>query len=214
MSYYFPSAVPITDDIGQLERWLRNEFQSVQVSSALVRRINEFIASNYVIAGYGGIGLNAETALDNIDETPQIMPFDVELIANPRGVGYGLANNGLIFEEVGVWRMNAKVSLTFLELNAGRRMTLRLFDINKGTDVGPSFNFAIGRNTDGVNLNFNLLVTIPEVLVGDTLVLRVSSATSGFTGVTAIGSIWDANLVSEYQGDFFDRETGARTRWQ
>ena len=213
MAYYFPSSSPVTKDIAQLERWLRDEFLSVQAGTNLAARIDAFFAAANVVAGYGGIGLDAITALSDINATPQILPFDIELITDPRGVDYNLGSQALQFAEVGVWRMNAKVSLEFLELNAGRRMELRLYNVATASDVGPTFNFSVGRNTDGVNLNFNLLVNIPEEILNDPLVLRVRSAADTFTGVQAIGSIWDANLVSEYKGDFFDREIGTKSRW-
>ena len=206
MARYTPGAVPYTEDIHQLERYLDTEQAQIRNSTDDIYTLALILSDLYVIAGYGGIGLDAETPVANITATPQVLPFDVELLTEPRGVTYVLGSQGLQFNEIGIWRMNAKVSLTFTELNAGRRLTLRLYNVSTASDVGPSFNFAVGRNTDGVNLNFNLLVDIPEEFVDNLIVMRVSSAANTFTGVTAIGSIWDANHVSEYKRDLFNNQ--------
>jgi hypothetical protein len=206
---YVTSPVPITDEISQLERYLREELARVENSTDDIYGLASIVTALYQVAGYGGIGLDAITPLSDINTTRQVLPFDVELIAEPRFVGYDLANNAMSVEEVGIWRMNAKVALEFTELNAGRRLAMQLYDLTAAADVGPVFNFAVGRNMDGINLNFNLLVEIPDVVVGNQLQLRVFSVADTFSSVSAIGSIWDMNHVSEFKGDLFERSTAA-----
>jgi hypothetical protein len=202
---YVSTEVPITD-LPNTQRWLREEYAGVFNSTEDIYKLSDILVSLYTVAGYGGIGLDAITALSDINATPQILPFDVETLPNPRGITYSLGSNGLIFETEGVWRINAKVSLEFAEAQAGRRLQLRMYNVNTASDVGPSFNFGVGRNIATQTLIFNLAVEIPESIIGDTLILRILSTADVFTSVVAIGSIWDTNHVSEYKGDLFDDE--------
>lgn len=208
MAKYNPTLVPISD-LPNTQRWLREEIEHIRASTDDIYWLADFVVNYYQVAGYGGIGLNAITALANIGPAWQILPFDVELIAEPRGVTYDLPNNSISFNSQGIWRMNAKVSLEFLEMNQGRRMQLSLYDANLGVPVGPLFNFSVGRNTDGVNLNFNVMFDVGSPAEGIPLQLAVNSAADTFTGVSAIGSIWDANHVSEFKGDVFDGDLSA-----
>ncbi len=205
MTRYVSTEVPITD-LPNTQRWLREEFSGVFNSTEDIYRLADIVLKLYTVAGYGGIGLDAITALPNITATPQILPFDVETVAEPRGITYSLGSNGLIFETEGVWRINAKVSLEFAEAQAGRRLQLRMYNVNTASDIGPSFNFGVGRNIATQTLIFNLAVEIPEIITGDTIILRILSPADTFTSVVAIGSIWDTNHVSEYKGDLFDNE--------
>ena len=205
MPQYFPTTVPTSERIDQLQRWLRAEFGFVQQSTDDIYFLADRVLQLFTIAAYGGIGLDAETALGTVNTTFETLPFDVELIPNPRGLTYALGSNAMRFDEVGVWRMNAKVSLQFTEVNQSRRIQLRLFNVTTNTPASTVFNFAVGRNTDGVNLNFNLLVAVDETVAGDVYVLQVGTSGDTFSNVNAIGSIWDANHVAEYQGDFFER---------
>lgn len=202
MPRYVTTLVPTTQDIGQLERWLREEMALVRASTDDIYLVLGFTIDTFTAAAYGGIGLDNDTALANIDTIWQTLPFDVETVPQPRGVTYSLGSNAMSFDSEGVWRVNAKVSLTFVESQSGRRMTLRLFNVTQGTPSTTVFNFAVGRNTDGINLAFNLVTPI-DTQAGDVWVLQVGSAADTFTGVTAIGSVWDANRVSEYKGDIF-----------
>ena len=212
MSRYTPGPVPVSGDIGQLQRFLRGETQRIQAGMDLSYTAIEDLSRTLQTAAYGQIGLDAVTPLANIGAAWQRLPFDVDLIAEPRGVTYDIAGDGMALDDSGVWKFNAKVSLEFLEAQAGRRMQLSLWDNLLNAPVGPLFNFSIGRNTDGANLAFSIMFEVTDATRA--IGLAVASSTDTFTGVSAIGSIFGVNYQSEYQGDVLDRETGAKTRWQ
>ena len=214
MTRYRQTPTPTTSDIGQLERWLREETGYIENSTDDIYTLAEFIATLYQIAGYGGIGLDAVTGLSNIGTAWQQLPFDVILLLEPRGITYDIPGDGMALNEPGVWRFNAKVSLTFAEANQGRQIQLSLWDISGAQAIGPTFNFFVGRNTSGVNLNFNLMFDITQ-FVDQGIGLAVRSESDSYTGVEAIGSIFDINHVSEYKGDLFAGATEAGVRsWQ
>ena len=214
MPRYYAGNVPITEDIGQLERFLREETGRIQAGTDLSYRGLQFLFDTVTIAGYGEIGLNAVTPLNTINATPQVLPWDTALLADPRGVEYDLPGNGLVFRENGVWSITASITLQFAEAQAGRQLRLQLYNVTKAQDLGPVLAYFVNRNTEGDNLSFSVITDIPDNIVGDTLVIRVSSASDTFTGVSAIGGVWYANSVSEYRGDFLDRATGTASRWQ
>ena len=202
MAEYYPGPTP-TGDLEQTQRWLRDETEQIRSSTDDIYDLGTIVGQLYQIAGYGQIGLDAVTPLADIGVAWQQLPFDVELITNPRAVIYNLAGDGMLLTEEGVWSFFAKVALEFTESQAGRRIQLTLWDTNTNTPVGPIFNFSIGRNTDGVNLSFQIMFDVTAVS-GTPLGLAVASSTDTYTGVTAIGSIFGVNYQSEYKGDLFD----------
>ena len=153
----------------------------------------------FVAAGYGGIGVDAPSALPNLGATwVPLTGFDLELIATPLNVIQYLPNNALGIESEGVWQVGAKVSLTFAELNAGREMSLRLFNINTATPSPITFNFFVGRNQAGANLSFTLNIDIDPVNVDDLYMLEIGGGDI-FTGVTNIGTTYQMNHVSQFE---------------
>ena len=198
-----PTATPLTADIAQLERWLRSESVEIQNSTDDIYTISQFIIDNVVAAGYGSIGLNAITPLADINATWQQVPMDTVLVA-PKAVSYDLLNEAMIFESEGIWRINAKVALEFVEAQASRRLQLRLFNLTSGVPGDTVFTYGVGRNTDAVNLNLSVMITVPESAVGNSYQLQINSAANTFTGVVNTGNTWDVNHVSEYKGDILD----------
>ena len=213
MARYAPGLVPTTDDIFQLERFLREEYEQVRESTDDIYTIGQFIIDNVVAAGYGSIGLDAITPLANINATWQKVPMDVVLVV-PKAVSYDLVNEAVIFESEGIWRINAKVALEFAEAQASRRLQLRLFNLTTGTPSGTVFTYGVGRNTDAVNLNLSVMITAPESSVGNSYQLQINSAADTFTGVVNTGNTWDVNHVSEYKGDIFSGRINEASRWQ
>ena len=203
MAQYVPGQTPVTPDIHQLERYLREEQEEIRNSTDDIYVLAARVIELYQPAGYGQIGLDAVTPLANIGTAYQQLPFDVELITDPRAVVYNLAGDGMLLTEPGVWSFFAKVSIEFLEAQAGRRLQLSLWNTTTNTPVGDEFNFSVGRNTDGANLNFQIMYDVEEAFAAP-LGLAVRSTTDTFTGVNAIGSIFGVNYQSEYKGDFFD----------
>lgn len=178
--------------------------EDLSATELAIDEINEKIAKIpdlFVLAGYGGIGVDAVAAIGTVDSTfKTITGFDIDLINTPKGVTYDKANNGLKLDEVGVWEFTLKVSLTFTELNAGRQIQLRSYNDTTSTPGGATFNFFVGRNQSGANLAVTLAVEVEESSVGDLIQLQVGSASDTFTSTDNIGTVYQVKHISEFQG--------------
>lgn len=169
----------------------------VTQNAALLNDAVRAILNELVYAAYGSIGLNAATPLADIAiGVYQTLPFDVELITSPKDITYNLASNAMSFDREGVYALDVKISLTFDDVNAGRQLFVRFYNITTATAGTVIFVEGVGRNTDAGGVNFPAPVTITDLEVGDEFRLEVSG-NAAFTNVTAIGSIWRANHISE-----------------
>lgn len=155
----------------------------------------------FVAAGYGGIGVDNEVAMPNITGAYQTLTgFDLALIPAPKGVVQDFPNNALIFNAEGIWQLSVKVTLAFAESNAGRQLSLRIWNNTSGSPSGVEFIFFVGRNQAGANLSFVLNGSFPADAVGDEIQLQVAAPTGDtFTGVSNLGTIFQANHISEIQ---------------
>lgn len=163
--------------------------------------LTQAIAENYVIAGRGGIGVDTVVLIGTVDSTADIITgFDTEIITDTRGITQTpLSNDGLIFDVKGVWDLAVKVTLTFDEVNSGRQIKLRFFNVNLASPASTEFVFFVGRNVGGVNLSVTIPIEIPQDVVGDLIQLQVLSDTDTFTTVNNIGTVFSAIHVSEGQ---------------
>lgn len=148
-------------------------------------------------AGYGQIGLNAVTPISDFGPgTWREIPMDVELVPNPRGITYNLANNSMQFDVDGIWLLCIKVSLRFTEVNFGRDLQLRFFNKTDGTAGTTIFIEGVGRNSDTGSITFSVLSPGDTVIEGKEYSLEVSG-NSSFTGVQCIGAIYGVTYQSE-----------------
>lgn len=154
---------------------------------------------NFVIAGYGGIGVNAPAALASpINSTfQQLVDFDTNLRTSPRGVDQNFNNDGLIFLVEGIWQLNIKIALTFDDLNAGRQLSIRIYNATTATAGTTLFNYFVGRDQAGVNIPLTASFEVPESVIGDIIALQIGSSSDTFNNVTNIGTILEATHVSE-----------------
>jgi hypothetical protein len=157
--------------------------------------LQNFIADNLVAAGYGEISLAADTPMADLGAGWETVPFDTTSISTPKGVTYNLANNSLSLNANSVWQANINVTLTFTEVNAGRVMGVRLFNVTQGTGSLGTESF-VGRNTAGHTLTYSLL--LETTTAGDEIQIQVSGLTDTFANVTAIGAGFGVNNVGPF----------------
>lgn len=150
----------------------------------------------FVSAGYGGIGQSVAIGIPNISSALLTVPADANTIEVPRFIRPDLDVDGLGFVIPGVWNIAINLSMSFVDINAGRTFDVEVFNLNSLTTVAASSIF-IGRNQAGVNFSIVFLVDIPILIVNDILVVRIGNAIGGdFTGVTLESYIFDAAHVS------------------
>ena len=178
--------------------------EDLSATELAIDEINEKIAKIpdlFVLAGYGGIGVDAVTSVGTINSTFKTLTgFDVDLISTPKNVTYDKANSALQLDAVGVWEFTVKVSLTFLEVNNGREIQLRPYNLTTATPGTTTFNYFVGRNQAGVNLQFTLAVEVDDTEVGNLVQLQVGSASDSFSSSDNIGTVYQVKHISEFQG--------------
>ena len=217
MARYAPGLVP-TSNLPDTQRWLREEFELVRGSTDDIYSLAQFLLDNYVIAGYGSIGQDVVQPYAIGATWQDFNLWDVELLSITRGVTPNLPN-GFIVQTTGLWQLNIKISLSFNDLNAGRSLQLRFFNATDGLPGGSTFNYWIGRNTDGVNIQLSAIFEIdtaaatgPVQIQADKDIRIQIRSDDTFTNVQAEGSIWDWHHISEYRGDFFNTIESPRKR--
>lgn len=152
-----------------------------------------------VVAGRGGIGVDTPVSIGVVNATPVVLTgFDTEVLSTPVGITQNLVNDGLIFNEVGVWVVYIKISLTMDEINAGTTIAFRFFNKTKGTYGTATYRFPLGRNTGGATIPLTLPFDITSSIVGDVIQLAVLSESDTFTSVVNAGTVFSATRASEF----------------
>lgn len=152
----------------------------------------------FVAAGYGGIEQTGTPAMSDIDSTFQTIAFNAATLTNPRGVVQDFANDALIFNSEGIWKISVILSISFVDINSGRELQVRFFNADT-TTAGPALTYFVGRNQAGINIFFSINVEIPQVVVGDKFEIEIGSAADTFTVVTNEDARYEANHISELQ---------------
>jgi len=186
------------DTFGSIKHVASFQFQKFLDSLGTLLRLTP---TTFVVAAYGGIEQTGAPAMADIDSTFQTIAFDAAALTNPKGVTQDFANDALIFDFQGIWRVTALLTISWNDANSGRELEVRFFNADTAT-AGPSTTYFAGRNQDGINIPVSFLAEIPEDVVGDKFELQIGSVTDTFTGVTLEDANYDTNHVSEFVGDF------------
>lgn len=219
MARYSPGTVPTSPQLDQTQRWLREEFEGVRGSTDDTYSLADFIADNYVIAGYGSVSRGAPIALANIGSSWQDLTWDGTAIPDPKGVAYNLPE-GYTLEQPGVWNQNIMITLAFNDANAGRKLQLRIRNTTDG-DNSDLLDFFVGRNQDGMTLTVGVLVqvtdepgefTFQQMQISKDVKLQIRSEEDTFTGVSFDHGAWGISHASEYKGTFYSELTNADRR--
>ena len=194
-----PLNIQAVDGNGRFERvwaiWFRDVYKRIGYKGG--NAIDEA-----VVAGYGGIGVEAVKAIGTINSTFQTLEgFDIDLIETPLDVTYDKANHGLKLDRQGVWEFVVKVALTFDELNSGREIQLRSYNSTASIAGTVEFNYFIGRNQGGVNIPLVIAVDVLPANVGDLIQLQIGSASDTFANSSNIGTIYQVKHISERRDD-------------
>lgn len=132
--------------------------------------------------GYGGITNFVQTALSDIDATPQVLPALAGSVTAPVDITQDVANDALIFLTAGVWQVSVGFGIQFGSENFGRNVQTQVYN-QQDDAVFVSSSTAIGRNQEGANIATTLLLDLLPEDVGQRIQIRVVSAADTFTGV-------------------------------
>lgn len=189
---YFKALVAIADPAGPFDS---SEWTEVSLTNNRVDASNTFVA-----AGYGGIALTSTTALSNINTTWQKIPFNTSLVTTPKDVTHDLANDGLEFDKPGLWAVDVKVTISFDEAVAGRRLKVRAYNETDGAPEGIEYPFYVGRNQGGINIVVPTFVEISSGEIEERIVIQVASTSDTFTSAFAENAIFKVAHSSERVG--------------
>jgi hypothetical protein len=172
-------------------------FAPAKWSEVSLKSIRSGAIATFVKAGYGSIGLDATTSLSDIAVGVwQTLDMDVSLISPPKDITYDLATNSMAIDKEGIWSSSVKISLTFDDVNAGRQLRLRFYNLTTATPGANVFVEGVGRNVDVGGFSFTFANETPLPDEGDKVVLQISGDAI-FTNVEQIGSVWLLNHISE-----------------
>lgn len=188
----YDASVTTADSIEQLRFYSQNQFQQIAEAFLLMNSdYREFL----VHAGYGNASLSVAQAIPNITAAFQTLPLDASL-ADSRDVDYNLANDAIIFETEGVWRVSINFVMEFTDTAAGRTFQMRVWNLTDGTVITAVPVF-VGRNQEGTNFSFQAVLDLGQITIGDEIVVQVGQASTTFAGVTLEANRIDVNRISE-----------------
>lgn len=172
-------------------------FDSSKWGEVSLKTIRQTIVDELVYAAYGSIGLNAPVTIGTITAGTWVdLPMDFVVLGDPKDVSYDLSSNGMTMDVIGVWSSSIKAAFTFDDVNAGRQLRLRFFDITDSLGGTIEFVEGIGRNTDAGGFSFVVPFEVSELTVGHKYKLQITG-NANFTNVESIGSIWYLKHDSE-----------------
>jgi hypothetical protein len=191
---YRPRTTPTSDNLGQTQRWLREETYALQQSVDSIR--DEFVAG----LGYGSLGNGGTGSIPDLSTAWVDYPYNTEERLLPVKTTYDSPAGTLALESTGVWKVSLVMSLTFDGIAArGRNVYLRLFSVTDGAPVGTGagLQYAVPRDSDAVTVTLGFMMSVGEAAKGDFIVPQIS-ASEAFTGVANDGGLFEVNLVSQY----------------
>jgi hypothetical protein len=157
----------------------------------------DWVLSNTVLAGYGGLNQGGATDPLTVDATWRALTvLDTESLAESSRVSYDVPNGAMVFDAVGVWRISVGLPLEHDELNAGRTVGVRLWDVAGAQPLGSEYLYYTGRNQGGSNIEFTRLIEVGDALVGAAIQVQLGGYSS-YASVTMEGGAFEANHESD-----------------
>lgn len=197
MARYAPGQPPYTEDINQLERYLRVEHEQVRGSTDDIYTLAEFSLEHFVAEAYLELAALVAYPL-TLSATWQPMPWDAVALNGNKAVAPNLPF-GMNFIDDAIWRCSVVADMTFDEVNAGRTIKFRLYNTTTASANGTELWFAVGRNTPGFTATMSWLAGVHVDVLSQNVQLQISSA-DAFTNLTVRRASWAVNSVSRYQG--------------
>jgi hypothetical protein len=183
---YTPNALYPQDELGQA-KYLIDELNKISYQFGAI-----------VTKGYGGVRLDTPVTGEVIPTGDNwlLLPADSGVVTTPVNVVQAPDADAIGFLETGVWSIVINYSLTFVDVNSSRDYSVRLFNVVEGTPLGAGSVVAVGRNTSGSTVSFNLLAEIPLSAEGQGVGVQVGAASTTFTDVDILAYEISATLVS------------------
>lgn len=197
--YVFENPPLIQTEEGRIiTEYLARQFSLLRDS---IESTQESVISNFVLAGYGGLGLTTARLGSNIGLAWQtITGYDETTVTTPRFVEQDLANSGLVLNIEGVWLISVYFAISHNEVNAGRTMEFRFYDNDLGTGT-RELVVGTGRNVGVTSFSGSFLAEVGSAAINDLWQVQVRSDDS-YTAVTWEDQEFSVTHVGEFTQPF------------
>lgn len=187
----------------QMLDWAVRQFRELGTDSVEKERklidVLDFLLENLAVAIYGSVRMSAEQAGDDIVNAWQPLDRMDQIAIEGRGLTVA-APGTITFEYEGVYSMQTEISMQHNEAQAGRSLTLRLFNLTTGAPTGLTTTIGVGRNTDETHWTGNLMFEAGPGNTGVELRWEVAAWSGSFTNVLWRSQSISANSVGEWRG--------------
>lgn len=129
----------------------------------------------FTAAGYGNIQRLNDLAMGTIGGGWHELDFEGSRIAQSKNVTQDFPNNGMVINQEGIWAVSFIITLSFTEVNAGRRLKVRLYNATELV-AAEGLTFGVGRNQGVVTLSGSIILDVPAGSVGDLFTVEVGGA--------------------------------------
>jgi hypothetical protein len=199
---YEPAAPPTpSSEPWQLIRSIWDEFLRIAVNLAsldqTIIKFKEDGLALWVAAGYGGVRLDAPTALPDLGAFWTTLPATAAVLTAPRGVVQDFANDGLRYGYQGVWSITVYFAIDHNEVTQSRSIEVRIFNATTATG-SVSSPIGIARIPPITNYSVTAMVEVDAAQVGDLFQVQIGN-NDILTGVTLLSYSFDASHISEAQ---------------
>ena len=144
--------------------------------------------------GYGSVSQTIAPFAATLGAGYTVLLSDQSDLNTPVAVIQDAVNNGLIFEQAGVWSITSTFTIGHDSANDGRTFNVEIYNStdavsSNGTTVG------VGRNVEYTNYSASMLVDVPESAVGDLFQIRIGGTADTFITVTQVSYTFNANKI-------------------
>lgn len=151
-------------------------------------------------AAYGGIRNSTPASGSTIGGAWQTLNlFDTEIITVPRGITQDLANNGLIFEQKGVYVLSVALDFEHNSSNQGRTTHIRIWNATDGVAASGEYVLGVGRNAEASGVSLPILVEVDATGVNDLYQVQIGNGDT-ISSVVWVVQNMSAWSVGEYRG--------------
>jgi len=203
---YVPGQVPTTNDVDQLRRWLRDEFQQIQESTNDIYSGVNISFDNLVGAGHGNmISIFSQTigALNATYKDVTTLAYNPDVLPAMKNCT-PFQQQGIGLDLEGVWFTQITLSCQFdPNANIARSIWVRQIDPVLGIVGGETeIRTPVGRNVDAAFIPIVSMYEVKPDRIGNPVTYQVAAQNNGtqvFSNFVVTGATASAHHVSEFR---------------
>lgn len=157
----------------RLNRWEELNRRVASLSEHVLERIEaiERALPLFSFAAYASASTTPGTPLPDLGLGWETIPLDTA--GAVRAITINLGNDSFAFQYDGVYQITLSGSLNHNNLNAGRTVNIRLFNVTLGTPLPGAFPIGISRNVEDTVITISLLAEITDAEKGQEMRIEI-----------------------------------------